>query len=114
MCVDELPGRFAGPERQLPRAEPALLRSGAGRHDDVPGTPGSHGALCPGVADEAIVAALRRELKWTHIMTLIYMDDPLKRDFCIEPGLCSRAFQSIRACLRTTCSHRQARRLHRP
>ena len=34
--------------------------------------------------DEAILSALRRELSWTHIKTLIYVDDPLKRDFYIE------------------------------
>lgn len=31
--------------------------------------------------DEATVSALRSELSWTHIKTLIYIDDPLKRDF---------------------------------
>lgn len=31
--------------------------------------------------DEASVSALRSELSWTHIKTLIYIDDPLKRDF---------------------------------
>jgi len=34
--------------------------------------------------DEQIVYALRRQLTWTHIRTLIYMDDPLKRAFYIE------------------------------
>lgn len=34
--------------------------------------------------DEAILSALRRELSWTHIKTLIYVDDPLKRDFYVE------------------------------
>jgi predicted nuclease of restriction endonuclease-like (RecB) superfamily len=34
--------------------------------------------------DERIVSALRRQLSWTHIKTLIYMDDPLKRQFYIE------------------------------
>jgi predicted nuclease of restriction endonuclease-like (RecB) superfamily len=34
--------------------------------------------------DEQIVSALRRQLSWTHIKTLIYIDDPLKRDFYIE------------------------------
>ena len=28
--------------------------------------------------DEAIVYALRRQLSWTHLRTLIYVDDPLK------------------------------------
>ncbi|CDY77025.1 FIG074102: hypothetical protein [Caballeronia glathei] len=34
--------------------------------------------------DEAILSAVRRELSWTHIKTLIYIDDPLKRDFYLE------------------------------
>jgi predicted nuclease of restriction endonuclease-like (RecB) superfamily len=34
--------------------------------------------------DEAIVSALRRQLSWTHLKTILYIDDPLKRDFYIE------------------------------
>jgi predicted nuclease of restriction endonuclease-like (RecB) superfamily len=34
--------------------------------------------------DETIVSALRRQLSWTHIKTILYIDDPLKRDFYIE------------------------------
>jgi predicted nuclease of restriction endonuclease-like (RecB) superfamily len=34
--------------------------------------------------DEEIVSALRRQLSWTHFRSLIYIDDPLKRDFYIE------------------------------
>lgn len=34
--------------------------------------------------DEEIVSALRRQLSWTHIKTLIYIDDDLKRSFYIE------------------------------
>lgn len=34
--------------------------------------------------DEQIVSTLRRELSWTHIKTLMYIDEPLKRDFYIE------------------------------
>jgi predicted nuclease of restriction endonuclease-like (RecB) superfamily len=34
--------------------------------------------------NEQIVSALRRQLTWTHIKTLMYIDDPLKRDFYIE------------------------------
>ena len=34
--------------------------------------------------DEQIVYALRRQLTWTHIRTIIYMDDILKREFYIE------------------------------
>ncbi len=31
--------------------------------------------------DREIVSALRRQLSWTHFKTIIYLDDPLKRDF---------------------------------
>lgn len=34
--------------------------------------------------DEEILSAARRELSWTHLKTLIYLDDPLKRDFYME------------------------------
>lgn len=34
--------------------------------------------------DKEIVYALRIQLSWTHIRTLIYMEDPLKREFYIE------------------------------
>jgi predicted nuclease of restriction endonuclease-like (RecB) superfamily len=34
--------------------------------------------------DEKIVSALRRQFTWTHLKTLIYIDDPLKRDFYVE------------------------------
>jgi len=34
--------------------------------------------------NESIVSALRRQLGWTHFKRLIYMDDPLKRDFYAE------------------------------
>jgi predicted nuclease of restriction endonuclease-like (RecB) superfamily len=34
--------------------------------------------------DEKIVSALRRELSWTHLKQIIYLDDPLKRDFYAE------------------------------
>lgn len=34
--------------------------------------------------DEQIVSTLRRELSWTHIKTLMYIDEPLKREFYIE------------------------------
>jgi predicted nuclease of restriction endonuclease-like (RecB) superfamily len=34
--------------------------------------------------NEDILSALRRELSWTHLKTLIYIDDPLKRDYYIE------------------------------
>lgn len=35
-------------------------------------------------SDESIVSALRRQLSWTHIKTLMYISDPLKRGFYIE------------------------------
>ncbi|MBT3487375.1 MAG: DUF1016 domain-containing protein [Desulfobacula sp.] len=31
--------------------------------------------------DKAIVSAVQRQLSWTHLKNLIYMDDPLKREF---------------------------------
>lgn len=34
--------------------------------------------------DEEIVYALRRQLSWTHIRTLIYIDDEIKRSFYLE------------------------------
>jgi predicted nuclease of restriction endonuclease-like (RecB) superfamily len=34
--------------------------------------------------DLEIVSALRRQLSWTHFKALIYLDDPLKRDFYAE------------------------------
>lgn len=34
--------------------------------------------------DEQILSALRRELTWTHLKTLIYINEPLKRDFYLE------------------------------
>jgi predicted nuclease of restriction endonuclease-like (RecB) superfamily len=34
--------------------------------------------------EEGILSALRRELSWTHLKTLMYIDDPLKRDYYIE------------------------------
>ena len=37
-----------------------------------------------GFPDEQIVAALRRQLSWTHFRELIAFDDPLKRDFYAE------------------------------
>lgn len=38
--------------------------------------------------DEPIVSALRRQLSWTHIKTLIYIDNPLKRDFYSQMAIC--------------------------
>ena len=36
------------------------------------------------IHDEQIVYALSRQLSWTHIRSLIYLDDPLKREFYTE------------------------------
>ena len=41
-----------------------------------------------------IVSALGRQLSWTHIKSLIYLEDPLKRDFYIE--LCRLEHWSVR------------------
>lgn len=32
--------------------------------------------------DETIVSTLSRQLSWSHFLDLIYIDEPLKRDFC--------------------------------
>ena len=37
-----------------------------------------------GFPDQEIVSAVRRELSWTHIKALIYIEDTLKRDFYLE------------------------------
>ena len=34
--------------------------------------------------DSQIVSALMRQLSWTHLLSLIYIADPLKRDFYAE------------------------------
>jgi hypothetical protein len=34
--------------------------------------------------DDQIVSALRRQLTWTHFKALVYIEDPLKRDFYAE------------------------------
>lgn len=34
--------------------------------------------------DEGIVSALRRQLSWSHLKSVIYLDDPLKRNFYVE------------------------------
>jgi predicted nuclease of restriction endonuclease-like (RecB) superfamily len=47
--------------------------------------------------DVQIVSAMRRQLSWTHFRTLIYIDDPLKRDFylqmCQQEGWTTRTLQ---------------------
>lgn len=45
-------------------------------------------------SDIKIVSALRRQLSWTHIKTLIYIDDQLKRDFYLQ--LCQQEHWSTR------------------
>lgn len=45
-------------------------------------------------ADEAIVSTLSRQLSWSHLKELIYLDDPLKRDFYVE--LCRLETWSVR------------------
>lgn len=34
--------------------------------------------------DEQILSTVRRELSWSHLKALIYIEDPLKRDFYLE------------------------------
>ena len=34
--------------------------------------------------DAQILSTVQRELSWSHLKTLIYIDDPLKRDFYLE------------------------------
>ncbi|MGE0331958.1 MAG: YhcG family protein [Ramlibacter sp.] len=47
--------------------------------------------------DEQTVSAARRQLSWTHLMALIYVGDPLKRDFylqmCQQEGWSTRTLQ---------------------
>lgn len=49
------------------------------------------------IPSEEIVSAVRRQLSWTHIKTLIYIDDPHKRDFylqmCQQEGWSTRTLQ---------------------
>lgn len=40
--------------------------------------------------DLAIVSALRRQLSWTHFKQLIYLDDPLKREFYLAMAVQER------------------------
>jgi predicted nuclease of restriction endonuclease-like (RecB) superfamily len=44
-----------------------------------------------------IVSAVQRQLSWTHFKTIIYLDDPLKRDFylqiCQQEGWSTRTLQ---------------------
>ena len=45
-------------------------------------------------SDDQILSTVRRELTWSHIKALIYIDDPLKRDFYIE--ICRIEHWSVR------------------
>ena len=44
--------------------------------------------------DEENLSAVRRQLSWTHLKTLMYLEEPLKRDFYLE--LCRRERWSTR------------------
>ena len=44
--------------------------------------------------EEAIVSTLSRQLSWSHLKELLYVDDPLKRDFYVE--LCRLEAWSVR------------------
>lgn len=44
--------------------------------------------------EEQILSTLRRELSWSHLKALIYIDDPLKRDFYLE--ICRVEHWSVR------------------
>lgn len=45
-------------------------------------------------ADSNILSTVQRELSWSHLKTLIYMEDPIKRDFYTE--LCKLERWSVR------------------
>lgn len=49
------------------------------------------------IPETQIVSAARRQLSWTHFKALIYIDDPLKRDFylqmCQQEGWSTRTLQ---------------------
>lgn len=44
--------------------------------------------------EEQILSTVQRELSWSHLKALIYVDDPLKRDFYIE--ICRLEHWSVR------------------
>jgi len=69
--------------------------------------------------DEQIVSALRRQLSWSHLKTLIYLRDPLKRCFYLEmtklEGWSTRTLQrQIHAMLfeRTAVSRKREQLIH--
>ncbi|MDQ2720439.1 MAG: PDDEXK nuclease domain-containing protein [Bacteroidota bacterium] len=41
-------------------------------------------------SEEQIVSALQRQLSWTHLKTISYIDDPLKRQFYLEMSISQR------------------------
>lgn len=43
--------------------------------------------------DETIVSTLSRQLSWSHFLDLIYIDDPLKREFYTEGGVRMRGYR---------------------
>ena len=45
-------------------------------------------------SDEQILSTVRRELSWSHLKTLIYIDEPLKRDFYLQ--ICRAERWSVR------------------
>lgn len=53
--------------------------------------------LAEAFPDEPTVSAARRQLSWTHLKSLIYIGDPLKRDFylqmCQQEGWSTRTLQ---------------------
>ena len=54
---------------------------------------------------EQIVSALRRELSWTHFKQIIYLDDPLKRDFYAEMKPADKGQMEL--CLRWLAKYEQ-------
>jgi len=50
--------------------------------------------FCSAFSDQKIVYTLCRELSWSHIRLIMYMNDPLKRDFYIE--MCKLEKWSVR------------------
>ena len=50
--------------------------------------------FCGDFSDEEIVSTLRRQLSWTHFKELIYINEPLKRNFYIE--MCKLERWSVR------------------
>lgn len=83
ICEDILGGKRAKYGRQIVHALSAQLTaefgSGFGKRNLF-----NMIRFAQAFPDEKIVSALRRELGWTHFKRIIYLDDPLKRDFYAE------------------------------